>query len=171
MSDGVGGALLAQDFDGLIDLGITNCQHGLFDRATTDVRNLEFRKYLEDGGEIHLAFDTRSLGLDTRLTGHAQILFAYRLTEGFFDCRADGFGAGLLTIHLRHHFHGHLAGTEPRHLGALGHPLELLFHLAFDIGQRHGHFDAAFQCTGGSGLSSGLSNGGFLSRFHEKSLK
>jgi hypothetical protein len=134
--------------------------------VAADVGDLEFGKHLEDRGEFHLALGAGGLGLDARLAGHAQVLLAHRLAEGLLDGRADGLGTRLGAVHLLHHLHRHLAGTEARQLGVLRHALELLFHLAVDFGQRHDHLDTALQRAGHGGGCVG-----FLSRFHEESLK
>ncbi len=158
----IGRALLAQHFDGLVDLGVGHGQHRFLDRLAADVGDLELGIDLEDRGEFHLRGVCGLLRLDARLAGDAQVPGAHQFAEGLLDGRADRVGMRLAAVHLRHHLHRHLALAETRHLGGLGDALELLLHLARDLGVRHGHVDAALERIGGRLV--------VLGRFHEESL-
>src|SRR5690606_22550242 len=57
----------------------------------------------------------------------------------------DGLGARLMTVGLGNDLHRHLTRTEAGHLDRAGHALEASLDVLLDIGNRHGHVNAALQ--------------------------
>ena len=75
-------ALLAQDLQGLVDLGIPYDERGALDRARGDVPGHHFRVDLEGGAELDiLCVRLARLGLDARISGDLEILLAHRVAE------------------------------------------------------------------------------------------
>ena len=114
----------------------------------------DFRVDLEHGAELQHIGGGTFFGFDPGIAGHAQVLGAQGLAEGFFHGGIDGFGTGLRFVSAGHHLERHLARTESRHLHRAGEFLETELDILADVRQGDGQIDAALQCA--RGFLSGL---------------
>ena len=144
-------ALLAQDFNGLVDFGFGHFGLDLFDFNTGQFADLDFRIDFESRVESQRAFGNAFAGLwnDFWITGHAQIVFIGGVAEGAANFVVQHFRFGLITILRRDHFQWHFAWTEARRLGAARTHFQAFFDFRLHIGQREGDGDAALEFAQG----------------------
>ncbi len=143
-------ALLAQDVDGLVDLGVGDIGLGLLNLGRRQVPDLHLRVDLEGRFEYQCAVDLLvGLRLDTRETGDAQVVSGGRLTEGAAHLVVEDFALDDCAVLCGDHLHRHLARTEAWRLGGARADLQALLHLFADLRQRHSQSNSAlkfFQC-------------------------
>ena len=106
----VGGALLAQHLDRVVDVGRPDLGHRPGDRRRREVADADLGIHLEHGRELELVLAARRrlLRLDPRIAGDAQVLVADRVVERRLHGVGDDVGA-----HLRARTAGRPSSSAP----------------------------------------------------------
>ncbi|MNL17900.1 hypothetical protein D3C87_1390210 [compost metagenome] len=135
-------ALLAQDVDGLVDLGVADFRLGAGHFSRGQVAQLDFRVHLEGGFERHFVV-RHAVGLQVELglAGHFHVLGLRDVEELAGSLVEAHFELDLLAILLLDHLHRHLARAEAGHLHRLrqAHQAFLGFLLHFGLGNSQGY--------------------------------
>src|SRR5690606_35259623 len=142
------GVLLAQDFQHVVDVGVSYFSLQALDGDTVETGQLDLREDFEGGDVLEILALLEHFRLDCRSTGRVQLLLDDGLVEGGLDQVAQGFLARGVLVALTDHVHRHLAGTEARHLGAAGSLLQALGHFGLDALGRHADGHAALESGG-----------------------
>lgn len=141
-------ALLAQDFQGVVDFGCADFQGWTLDAGSRQVAQGDLRVNLENRSKFEVRGAVGGLRLNSRIAGHAQFLFGHRGAENAVQFFGQYFVTGLVAILLLDDVERNLARAEARHFDIFAHALEALFHFLFDIGDGDGKINAAFEFVG-----------------------
>jgi len=142
------GTLLAQDVDGLVDLGIGHWRVRLFDLLAGQIAHHDFRINLEGSGELE-AFGVASgvNRLKTRVAGYAQLLLDGGLVETLLHLLAQHFFANLRAIVHFNDLGRGFAWTETLNLGCACHALQALGNLCVDCRHWQGNAHATLKAA------------------------
>ena len=136
-------ALLAQDVEGLVDLGIGDFGLGAGQFCAGQIAELDFRIHLEGGVERDLVIGHAfGLQLKARLAGNLHALLVGDVEELTGSLVVADFEFDLLAVLLLDHLHRDLARAEAGHLDGLGQTRQtaLLLLLHFGLRDSQGHF-------------------------------
>ena len=141
------GALLAQHVDGLVDFGVSNFAHGLFDFLAVKAAQGQLGVDFKGSAELEFASGRIIVGsrFETRVTGDAQFLLGHSLGETKLDLFAQHVFAHGSTVVTLDHLQRGLARAETGDLGRAGHAGQTLLHLGVDVGKRQCDIEAAFE--------------------------
>ncbi len=145
----IANALLAQDIERAIDVAGLDRRNRPLDLGAGKIPERDLRIHLEHCRKFELVLRRGFLGLDLRISRHAQILRPDRVVEARLHGIRNDVRAHLRAILLRDHLHRHLARTKAGDLRRLGEARKTLLYLAFDLFNRHRDVQPAFELPKG----------------------
>ncbi len=132
-------ALLAQDVDGLVDLGVGDLGLRAGHLGGRQVTDLDFRVDLEGGVECHFVVRYAfGLDLELGLASDLDVLLLRDVEELAGGLVEAHFELDLLAVLLLDHLHRHLARAEAGHLDRLRQANQAFLLLLLDLGLRDG---------------------------------
>jgi len=144
-----GAALLAQDFQGLVDGGFVHIGRQLLNFSGRQVADLDFGEHFEHGVKGQLALRRAFFFGDTGLASHTQLGFVGGHGKSLAHLVVHHFVLNGVAIALGHHGHRHLARTEAVHLDGAGQALQARVHFSLDCRDGQGQRDLAFELLEG----------------------
>src|SRR3990167_8190862 len=139
------GVLLAQNFQHIVQIGISHIGLKAFDGNGLEASHLEFREDFEGRDVLQVLALLEGFRLDGRRTRRIELLLDHGLIEGSLNQVAQGFLTSGVFVALTNDAHRHLARTEASNFSLAGSLLQTLVDFSLDALDRNAHGHATLK--------------------------